>query len=78
MYVALALASASAEVFQGCTSEEVMAALQGKTLYAALRRGKNLWLQLDAELPGGPVPLLHFGMTGSIKVEGVAAAKYVR
>ena len=36
------------------------------------RKGKQLWLHLE----GGPVVLLHFGMTGSIVIRGVAAFRY--
>ena len=41
------------------------AALSGMRIYAAHRKGKQLWLEL--QYPGEPVCgslLLHFGMTG--------------
>jgi hypothetical protein len=46
------------EIFEGSTPQQLVAALQGRRLLAAGRKGKNLWLQLDGE---GPMPLMHFG-----------------
>lgn len=62
-------------MLEGSTPAEMSAALQGRVLRAVRRKGKYFWLELDSP---GPWPLLHFGMTGAIAVEGVGGAKYVR
>uniref|UniRef100_A0ACD6A6F1 Uncharacterized protein n=1 Tax=Avena sativa TaxID=4498 RepID=A0ACD6A6F1_AVESA len=46
----------------------------GRTIVAARRRGKNLWLSLDAP----PFPSFQFGMAGAIYIKGVAVTKYKR
>ncbi|TVU08289.1 hypothetical protein EJB05_41689 [Eragrostis curvula] len=48
-------------------------AMVGKTIVAARRRGKNLWLQLDAP----PFPSFQFGMAGAIYIKGVPVTKSV-
>jgi len=53
---------------EGVTEKQMVAALTGRTVTAAKRRGKHLWLELDGN---GPCLLLHFGMTGSLAVDGV-------
>jgi len=53
-------AAADSIVFEGVSSEEVVAALRGARVLGAHRRGKQLWLSLDRR----PWPLFHFGMTG--------------
>ncbi|KXZ42162.1 hypothetical protein GPECTOR_192g308 [Gonium pectorale] len=65
------------KVFEGHTPAEVVSALQGRTVLAARRKGKYMWLELDSP-PGAPWPLLHFGMTGGIVVKGVGVTKYKR
>lgn len=55
--------SAITEVFDGCSPEDLTAALQGKVLLGVQRKGKYLWLVLDQP---GPVPLMHFG--GSLQL----------
>ncbi|PRW20199.1 formamidopyrimidine-DNA glycosylase isoform X2 [Chlorella sorokiniana] len=52
--------------------QELQAALVGRTIVAAKRRGKQMWWELDA----GPSLLLHFGMTGGLVVKGIGAAHY--
>lgn len=47
-------------VFSQTTGRQVVRALKGRTVEAARRRGKQLWLELDAR----PWPLFHLGMTG--------------
>ena len=42
------------------------AALGGRRVLAACRRGKQLWLDLDAP----PHPLFHFGMNGGFRIPG--------
>ena len=48
---------------------ELAAALVGRTLVAAHRRGKTMWVDTD---DGGPVLGLHLGMAGRIVVDGEA------
>ncbi|OAY62647.1 Formamidopyrimidine-DNA glycosylase [Ananas comosus] len=48
--------------------------LLGRTILAAGRRGKNLWLRLDSP----PSPSFHFGMTGEMHIKGVPVTKYKR
>lgn len=47
-----------AELYQGCTADQVRRALEGRTLETACRKGKYLWFQLSG---AGPTPVLHFG-----------------
>jgi formamidopyrimidine-DNA glycosylase len=61
---------------------ELRSALMGRSLTAAHRRGKTIWLETsgtgDAAAPGGPELGIHLGMSGRIVVTGpdgsVAAA----
>lgn len=48
---------------------EIAAALTGRTLVQACRRGKAMWCETD----DGPVLGLHLGMAGRIMVDGAAA-----
>uniref|UniRef100_A0A0E0HU19 Formamidopyrimidine-DNA glycosylase catalytic domain-containing protein n=1 Tax=Oryza nivara TaxID=4536 RepID=A0A0E0HU19_ORYNI len=48
-------------------------AMVGRTIVAARRRGKNLWLRLDAP----PFPSFQFGMAGAIYIKGVPVTKSV-
>ncbi|XP_019448079.1 PREDICTED: formamidopyrimidine-DNA glycosylase isoform X3 [Lupinus angustifolius] len=50
------------------------ASVIGKTIIAARRKGKNMWLQLDSP----PFPSFQFGMAGAIYIKGVAVTKYKR
>ena len=43
----------------------------GRTLRSVGRKGKQLWLDF-----GGATLCLHFGMTGSLVVRGIAAFRY--
>ncbi|KAF4399788.1 hypothetical protein G4B88_022871 [Cannabis sativa] len=61
-------------VIDGVSASEFEAALLGKTIVAAHRKGKNLWLQLDSP----PFPSFQFGMAGAIYIKGVAVTKYKR
>jgi len=47
-------------VYDGCTSNALRKALEGRHVTAVRRRGKHIWFELDAR----PYPLFHFGMTG--------------
>ncbi|CAN6163322.1 unnamed protein product [Urochloa humidicola] len=49
-------------------------AMVGRTIVAARRKGKNLWLQLDAP----PFPSFQFGMAGAIYIKGVPVTNYKR
>ncbi|KAF3450908.1 hypothetical protein FNV43_RR06997 [Rhamnella rubrinervis] len=62
------------KVIDGVSPSDFEAALLGKTILAAHRKGKNLWLQLDSP----PFPSFQFGMAGAIYIKGVAVTKYKR
>ena len=47
-------------VFEGVTPHRFAAALRGRRVLGARRKGKHLWLELDRR----PWPLFHFGMSG--------------
>ncbi|OUZ99842.1 NatC N(alpha)-terminal acetyltransferase [Macleaya cordata] len=62
------------KVIDGVSPSEFQASLLGKTIVAAHRKGKNMWLQLDSP----PFPSFQFGMAGAIYIKGVAVTKYKR
>ncbi|KAL3819179.1 hypothetical protein ACJIZ3_005084 [Penstemon smallii] len=62
------------KVIDGVSSADFEAALTGKTIVAAHRKGKNMWLQLDSP----PFPSFQFGMAGAVYIKGVAVTKYKR
>src|SRR3954454_19742709 len=47
---------------------DVAARLQGRTITAARRRGKYLWLELDGGRPESDAVLAHLGMSGQMLV----------
>jgi formamidopyrimidine-DNA glycosylase len=51
-------------VYSGVTPRRFAAAVRGRRVKAAHRRGKHLWLELDRR----PWPLFHFGMGGGFHV----------
>jgi formamidopyrimidine-DNA glycosylase len=53
---------------------EISAALIGRSLVAAHRRGKTMWVETD----GGPVLGLHLGMAGRIVVDGASEGDPIR
>ena len=53
-------------VFDGISPADFAATLEGRSVVAAHRHGKQLWLELDR----APHPLIHFGMTGALLVPG--------
>lgn len=55
-------------VFAGVRPPRIRKALLGRRIEGAHRRGKWMWLRLDAP----PCVLLHFGMTGMLRVPGDA------
>ncbi len=55
---------------RGLTPRGVRRALPGRTILAARRRGKQLFLDTDAD---GPVVGLHLGMSGRVVIDGDAA-----
>ncbi|CAI5488164.1 unnamed protein product [Closterium sp. Naga37s-1] len=63
-----------AKVLDGCSAEEVRAALQGRVVVGAGRKGKHLWLLLDQP----PMPLFHFGMAGAFAIKGENVVRYKR
>ncbi|KAA8541941.1 hypothetical protein F0562_023093 [Nyssa sinensis] len=62
------------KVIDGVSLSDFEASLLGKTIVAAHRKGKNMWLQLDSP----PFPSFQFGMAGAIYIKGVAVTKYKR
>ncbi|XP_071929682.1 formamidopyrimidine-DNA glycosylase-like isoform X5 [Coffea arabica] len=62
------------KVVDGVSHKDFEASLNGKTIVAAHRKGKNMWLQLNSP----PFPSFQFGMTGAIYIKGVAVTKYKR
>ncbi|GAB4850062.1 Formamidopyrimidine-DNA glycosylase [Ancistrocladus abbreviatus] len=62
------------KVIDRVSASDFEAALLNKTIVAAHRKGKNMWLQLDCP----PFPSFQFGMAGAIYIKGVAVAKYKR
>ncbi|XP_050286648.1 formamidopyrimidine-DNA glycosylase isoform X1 [Quercus robur] len=62
------------KVIDSVSASDFEAALLGKTIISAHRKGKNLWLRLDSP----PFPSFQFGMSGAIYIKGVAVTKYKR
>ncbi|XP_038717930.1 formamidopyrimidine-DNA glycosylase isoform X3 [Tripterygium wilfordii] len=62
------------KVIDGVSPSDFEAAILGKTIVSAHRKGKNLWLQLDSP----PFPSFQFGMAGAIYIKGVVVTKYKR
>ncbi|MCD9560564.1 Formamidopyrimidine-DNA glycosylase [Datura stramonium] len=62
------------KVIDGVSPMEFKASLEGKTIIAANRKGKNMWIELDSP----PFPTFQFGMAGAIYIKGVAVTKYKR
>ncbi|CAJ2661396.1 unnamed protein product [Trifolium pratense] len=62
------------KVIDGVSHSDFEASVIGKTIVAARRKGKNMWLQLDSP----PFPSFQFGMAGAIYIKGVAVTKYKR
>lgn len=52
-----AIIADDSKVIDGVSPSDFVAALVGKTIVSALRKGKNLWLQLDSP----PFPSFQFG-----------------
>jgi len=48
------------EVFDGASSDEVVAAVKGRKLLGAHRKGKQMWLTLEGD-GNKPNLLMHFG-----------------
>nr|GMD07597.1 formamidopyrimidine-DNA glycosylase isoform X2 [Ipomoea batatas] len=62
------------KVIDGVSSEDFEASILGKTIVAAHRKGKHMWIQLDSP----PFPTFQFGMAGAVYIKGVAVTKYKR
>ena len=58
-------------VFDGVSTRQVRQALTDRTIYAAHRRGKYLWLELDQR----PWPCFHLGLTGHFQTRDVKPLK---
>ncbi|KAM3393371.1 hypothetical protein ACQJBY_014188 [Aegilops geniculata] len=67
-------AAEDTKVIDGVAPSRLEAALVGRTIAAARRKGKNLWLLLDSP----PFPSFQFGMAGAIYIKGVELSKYKR
>jgi formamidopyrimidine-DNA glycosylase len=52
--------------------DDFAARLPGRTITAACRRGKYLWLELDGGAPGSDAVLAHLGMSGQMLVAEAA------
>lgn len=60
-------------VFEGVLPARVRRALSGRTVRAAHRHGKHLWLELDRR----PWPVFHFGMTGGLHTPSGGSVRLV-
>ncbi|CAN6449857.1 unnamed protein product [Victoria cruziana] len=60
------------KVVDGVSPSVFQKSLDGKTIIAAHRKGKNMWLELDSP----PFPSFQFGMSGAIYIKGVPVTKY--
>ncbi|DBA81023.1 TPA: hypothetical protein ACH3X2_007229 [Trebouxia sp. C0005] len=61
------------QVIEGIEPVKLQAALEGRTVKQAHRKGKHMWIEFDS----GPCLMLHFGMTGSLVVKGVKSHQYM-
>lgn len=68
------VAADDTKVIDGVAPERLEASLVGRTIVAARRKGKNMWLDLDSP----PHPTFQFGMAGAIYIKGVELSKYKR
>ncbi|KAJ1269067.1 hypothetical protein BS78_07G182000 [Paspalum vaginatum] len=62
------------KVIDGVAPDRLEAALVGRTIAAARRKGKNMWLVLDSP----PHPTFQFGMAGAIHIKGLGLSNYKR
>ncbi|KAK4735732.1 hypothetical protein R3W88_009993 [Solanum pinnatisectum] len=69
-----AIIADDSKVIDGVSPVDFKASLEGKTIVAANRKGKNIWIELDSP----PFPTFQFGMAGAIYIKGVAVTKYKR
>ncbi|KMT00644.1 hypothetical protein BVRB_9g219360 isoform B [Beta vulgaris subsp. vulgaris] len=69
-----AIIADDSKVIVDVSRSEFESSLLNKTIVAAHRKGKNMWLQLDSP----PFPSFQFGMAGAIYIKGVAVTKYKR
>lgn len=60
-----------AEVFDGASPADLVAAFEGRTVTGAHRKGKQLWLTLSGD---GLQPLMHFGALGRVQLRASASA----
>lgn len=63
--IARAIVADDAIVFDGRSKRWVAGRLKHRHIVAARRRGKYLWLELDE----APHPILHLGMTGTVRTK---------
>ncbi|KAF9229685.1 hypothetical protein BS17DRAFT_723761 [Gyrodon lividus] len=62
-------------VYSGVTHEEFAREISGRTVKDAARYGKCFYIELEGK---GRMPVLHFGMTGMLKVRGQETPQYRR
>lgn len=60
-------------VFERVPADRIQRALVGRTVQAARRHGKHLWLELDRR----PWPVFHFGMTGGLEIPDAPGVRLV-
>ncbi|KAK7261948.1 hypothetical protein RIF29_28272 [Crotalaria pallida] len=68
------LVADDSKVIDGVSRSDFEASVTGKTIVAARRKGKNMWLHLDSP----PFPSFQFGMAGAVYIKGVAVTEYKR
>ncbi|KIK99896.1 hypothetical protein PAXRUDRAFT_822259, partial [Paxillus rubicundulus Ve08.2h10] len=60
-------------VYSGITHDEFAGEVTGRIVKGAARYGKCFYIELEGE---GRMPVLHFGMTGILKVKGQETPQY--
>ncbi|KAF8845434.1 hypothetical protein BDN67DRAFT_458095 [Paxillus ammoniavirescens] len=60
-------------VYSGITHDEFAGEISGRTVKDAARYGKCFYIELEGQ---GRMPVLHFGMTGMLKVKGQETPQY--
>lgn len=55
------------KVVDGVSPSDFEASLLGKTIVAAHRKGKNMWIQLDSP----PFPSFQFGKTPNLRISAI-------
>ncbi|KAF6167366.1 hypothetical protein GIB67_020672 [Kingdonia uniflora] len=69
-----AIVADDSKVIDSISPADFQASLLGKTIVAAHRKGKNMWIELNSP----PFPSFQFGIAGAVYIKGVAVTKYKR